>query len=152
METATTENPAEVRNALRAEYEKITGKAPFKGWNIEDLRSRISVQRKATTMQGEGASPRTGEDRVTVVITASSHVFLPLEEWDDVAKVGVVPDEWKNVPGPLDSIEGMSDNEKMELAKRLDPRAVPRRARLDMPRSCAEFLSKRDQCEILAAA
>lgn len=152
METQTTPTPVDERKALRDEYAKVIGKQPHMGWNADELRSRITVARAATNMQGEGASPRAGEDRVTVVITASSHVFLPLEEWDDVAKVGVVPDEWKNVPGPLDSIEGMSDNEKMELAKRLDPRAVPRRARLDMPRSCAEFLSKRDQCEILAAA
>lgn len=146
--------PVDERKALRAEYEKVIGKPPYMGWNADELRSRITVARAAASLQNEGPGPRTGEPRVQVVITADArladpHVYLPLEEWDAENKVGIVPDEWRNVPGPLDSIEGMSDNEKMELAKRLDPRKVPDRARLDMPRSCADHLLKTNRCVIL---
>lgn len=153
METADTAkaDPAAERQALREEYEKVIGKPPFNGWNADELRARITVARKAAALQSEGPGPRTGEDRVKIVITQDG-VHVPLEIWDEDNKLGVAPDEWRNVPGPLDSIEGMSDNEKMELANRLDPKRIPKRARLDVPRSLAEFLSKRDQCEILEAA
>lgn len=149
METATQTTPVDERKALRAEYEQVIGKQPHMGWNADELRSRITVARAATNMQTSGAAPRAGEERVRIVVTTDG-VHIPLEAWDEENKVGIAPDEWKNVPGPLDSIEGMSDNEKMELAKRLDPRRIPKRAKLDVPRSLAKFLSDRDQCEILA--
>lgn len=154
MDPETKTSPVDERKALRAEYEQVTGKKPFGGWNADELRSHITVARAATNMEAEKPGPRTGEDRVHVVITADvrspdPHVYLPLEAWDDQAKVGIVPDEWRNVPGPLDNLDGLSDNQKMELANRLDPRKVPDRARLEMPRSCADWLVGRKQCVIV---
>jgi hypothetical protein len=148
METDTKTAPVDERKALRIEYEKATGKKPFAGWNADELRSHIAVSRAASAMQGEGPGPVLGEDRVTVIMMADG-VHLPLETWDAETQRGVVAEIWGDVPGPVDSVEGLSDTEKMALVKRLDPRPVPRKSRLDMPRSCAEFLSKRDQAEII---
>ena len=126
--------------ALRAQYEEELGKPPFKGWSATELTSRLTVARAASR---RGSFPTAeGEDRVTAVITVD-HVFLPLD--DD----GNVPDQWRDVPGPIDSLEGMSDNEKLELARSLDCKRVTKRTRLTMPKSCADALSAKDQCEVL---
>jgi hypothetical protein len=158
MDTETTPNPVDERKALRAEYEKLTGAKAVNFWNADDLRSRITVARAAKAMQGEGPAPLIGEDRVNVVITADPrspdpHVFLPLQEWHPESDPprGVVPDEWKNVPGPIDSAEGVSPQEKMELAGRLDTKPVPDRAHVNMPRSCADMLVARKRCVIIGA-
>jgi hypothetical protein len=148
METDTKTAPLDERKALRVEYEKTTGKKPFAGWNADELRSHINVAQAASRMQGEGPGPVLGEDRVTVIMMADG-VHLPLEKWDPETLRGTVAEIWGDVPGPVDGVEGLSDSEKMALVKRLDPKPVPRKSRLDMPRSCAEYLSGRDQAEII---
>lgn len=47
--------PADDRDELRAEYQTITGKKPFPGWDAAEIRRRMAM-----AAEGKG-EPRTGE-------------------------------------------------------------------------------------------
>lgn len=78
-------------------------------------------------------------DLVEVIIMVD-HVYLP------IGTDGSVVAEWRDCPGP--EIETPPGSGKFACV-RPNPSPVRRKTRLHMPRDCAEFLSARDQAEIL---
>ena len=78
----------------------------------------------------------------SIVITVD-HVYLPLDDG------GNVPVEWRDVPGPIDYETDLTPNQRMALVAKLDTKKVLKRTRLMAPADLAEFLSSRDQAEIV---
>lgn len=162
-------DPSDETAKLRAQYETMFGKKPFPGWNADELRRRMATPVEAappsthesilrdyngSTVSDLAAQPEEdgapAEERADVIVMVD-HVYLPIHNIGDLgnpkAKL-VVPDDWQNVPGNVAKLD-LSENEKLELVRRLDPKKVERRRRLNMPVSCAQFLSERGQVEIL---